>query len=120
MSRSGGKREYGSSRSEIDGWKRTAHLVRIIAAGDRVAEAEHPHDIRSPALGRVVLEQGTCANGADACGQRRVAFAEIEGRKIRAHVVRQLAAIPRITQPQLAKRVEPPAFERTIVEACAG
>ena len=46
--------------------------------------------------------------------------AEIDRRQITAHLIRPIATIIRITQPELTQIIEPPTFHTAIVEDGTG
>src|SRR5262249_55808076 len=55
---SGGDRNRGAPRSQGDRREAVAHLARIIAAADLVAQPERPGSVVAPALDGAVVQEG--------------------------------------------------------------
>ena len=109
-------RDGPSTRAEIDRRKVVAHLAALVAERVRVAEPELAVVVQAPAFDLVGQEQRTSVLPAGRDGRRAHARAEVDERKVVAHLVDIVAIVLRVAVAQLAPRAMAPALDRFIAQ----
>jgi hypothetical protein len=106
--------------AEVDGGEGVAHLSRIVASPVGVTEAELTGVVVAPALYGAVVETGTSIIGSSGDLHGGATGAEVDGRKIIAHLIRIVASPVGVAEPELTVTVKAPAPYGTIIKEGTG
>src|SRR5215217_4101519 len=116
----GGECLRGPPRAQVHRRQCVAQLARAISAVLPISEPELGPVVAAPALDGAVIQQRARVNSTRGERLRRPPRAEVHQRQRVTHLTRAISPVLHIAEPELARRVAPPALDRATLEERTG